>query len=266
MAAANPLLQAFLATLFTFAATAVGAVGVFLSREPSRRLMDTMLGFAAGVMVSAAFWSLLAPAVDMAYSGVVPVWIPVTGGFLLGALFLRLVDSLLPHLHPGLGVENAEGLKSSWRRTTLVVLAITIHNFPEGLVVGVAIAAAASGSTATTMASAIALAIGIGIQNVPEGLAVAIPLRREGLSHAKSFAIGALSGIVEPVGGLMGAAFVLTAQALLPYALAFAAGAMVFVVMEDLVPEAHRQGHSDEATMGAIAGFAVMMLLDLALS
>ncbi|MCX7599488.1 MAG: ZIP family metal transporter [Armatimonadetes bacterium] len=264
MTVVSPLLQALVATLFTCATTAVGAAGVFLSREPGRRVMDALLGFAAGVMVSAAFWSLLAPAVEMASGTGVPSWIPVTAGFLLGALFLRLVDRLLPHLHPGLAGDRREGPKSSWRRSTLVALAITIHNLPEGLVVGVAIAAAASGS-ATTMASAIALAIGIAIQNIPEGLAVAIPLRREGLPPTRSFWLGALSGIVEPIGGVLGAAFVLAVQAVLPYALAFAAGAMVFVVMEDLVPEAHRDGHSDEATMGAILGFAIMMLLDVAL-
>lgn len=266
MATVNPILQALLATLFTCATTAVGATGVFFSREPSRRVLDGLLGFAAGVMVSAAFWSLLAPAVEMASGSGVPAWVPVTSGFLLGALCLRLIDRLLPHLHPGLGIERAEGIRSSWRRTTLIVLAITIHNFPEGLVVGVAIAASASGSAATTMAGALALAVGIAIQNIPEGLAVAIPLRREGLSPAKSFGLGALSGIVEPLGGLLGAGFVMAAQALLPYALAFAAGAMVFVVMEDLVPEAHREGHGDTATMGAMVGFAMMMLLDLALS
>jgi ZIP family zinc transporter len=265
MAALNPVLLAFLATLVNWAATGLGAAGVFLTRQPSRQLMDGMLGFAAGVMVSASFWSLLAPAAEMAAASGLPAWVPMATGFLTGALVLRLIDRLLPHLHPGFANEEAEGIKTSWRRTTLITIAITIHNLPEGLVVGVAIAAASLGTEAMNLAGAIALAIGIGIQNIPEGFAVAVPLRREGLSRGKSFAYGLLSAVVEPVGGVLGATFVMASRGLLPYALSFAAGAMIFVVMEDLVPEAHREGNGDIAAMGAIAGFLVMMVLDVAL-
>ncbi len=261
----NPVFQAFLATLFTWCLTALGAALVFPVRDLNRKLMDGMLGFAAGVMVAASYWSLLAPAIEMSEEGSLPAWLPATIGFLLGAAFLRLVDLLLPHLHPGKPMDQAEGLKTHWQRTTLLVLAITLHNIPEGLAIGVAFGAVAAGFPSATLAAAIALAIGIGIQNFPEGTAVSMPLRREGVSPFKSFWYGQLSGMVEPIAGVIGAAVVLLARPLLPYALAFAAGAMIFVVIEELVPESQTGGHSHSATTGAILGFAVMMTLDVAL-
>lgn len=259
----SPVLQALLATLFTWGMTAIGAAFVFLGRELDRKFLDGMLGFAAGVMIAASYWSLLAPAIEMSGEMGVPEWLPAVVGFLLGGAFLRLVDMALPHLHPGSAM--AEGPKSGMRRTTLLVLAITLHNFPEGLAVGVAFGAAASGFPSASLAAAIALAIGIGIQNLPEGTAVSLPLRREGLSRKKSFMLGQLSGMVEPVAGVLGAMFVVVAKPLLPYALAFAAGAMIFVVVEEVIPESQSRGNNDIATMGAMLGFAVMMFLDVAL-
>lgn len=261
----NPVIQALLATGFTWAMTTLGASLVFLRREPSKRLLDFLLGFAAGVMIAASYWSLLAPAIEISEGMDIPSWVPATVGFLLGGVFLRAVDQLLPHLHLGLPMEKSEGMKTSWRRTTLLVLAITLHNIPEGLAVGVAFGAAAAGFPAATVAAAVALAIGIGIQNLPEGMAVSMPLRREGLSERRSFWYGQISGMVEPAAGVLGAAFVLVAQPILPYALSFAAGAMVFVVVEEVIPESQQGGNTDLATMGAMIGFAVMMVLDVAL-
>jgi ZIP family zinc transporter len=261
----HPVLQALFATLFTWGVTALGASSVFLTRTLSRKVLDVMLGFAAGVMVAASYWSLLAPSIELSADLGVPQWLPALVGFLLGAAFLRGADMLLPHVHLFLPVESAEGIKTTWKRTILLILAITLHNFPEGLAVGVAFGAAASGLPGATIAGAIALAIGIGLQNFPEGVAVAMPLRREGVSRLKSFWYGQLSAVVEPVAGVLGAAAVLLMRPLLPYALAFAAGAMIFVVVEEVVPEAQCNGHGDLATMGAIVGFAVMMVLDVAL-
>jgi len=260
-----PVLQALLATCFTWAMTAAGAAIVFTAKDIGRRTLDAMLGFAAGVMIAASYWSLLAPAIEMSEGKDIPSWIPAVVGFLAGGLFLRAIDKVLPHLHMGFPTQEAEGVKTAWRRSTLLVLAITLHNIPEGLAVGVAFGALAAGLPATTLGAAIALAIGIGIQNFPEGLAVSMPLRREGLSRRRSFWYGQLSGIVEPVAGVVGAAAVIVAQPILPYALAFAAGAMIFVVIEELVPEAQRGGNTDLATMGGMIGFAVMMVLDVAL-
>ena len=261
----NPVVQALIATCFTWALTAAGAALVFPMKELKRSSMDAMLGFAAGVMIAASCWSLLIPSIEMAADWSIPAWIPATVGFLLGAAFLRLIDRLLPHLHPGMATDKAEGVKTKWQRTTLLVLAITLHNIPEGLAVGVAFGAAAAGFESASLAGAVALAIGIGIQNFPEGTAVSMPLRREGFSRTKSFWYGQLSGVVEPVAGVAGAALVLLARPILPYALSFAAGAMIFVVVEELVPESQRGGHSHSATWGAIIGFAVMMTLDVAL-
>lgn len=266
----DPIVQALLATLFTWAVTAAGAGLVFFTKRPNQKFLDASLGMAAGVMIAASFWSLLAPAIDMAeaspHFGPTLKWIPPLVGFLLGAVFLRLIDWLLPHLHPGL--REAEGLKTSWRRSTLLVLAITIHNIPEGLAVGVAFGAAAgmTGLDRTAqLGAALALAIGIGLQNFPEGTAVALPLRREGMSRLKSFWYGQLSGIVEPIAGVLGALLVIGMAAVLPFALAFAAGAMIFVVTEELIPESQNKGNVDLATMGVIVGFAIMMTLDVAL-
>jgi len=260
----HPVIQALLATCFTWALTALGAAVVFTARDISKRVLDTMLGFAGGVMIAASYWSLLAPSIAMSEGGNVPAWLPATVGFLIGAIFLRGIDRVLPHLHLGFPIEEAEGIKTSWRRSTLLVLAITLHNIPEGLAVGVAFGAVAAGLPAATLPAAIALAIGIGIQNFPEGLAVSLPLRREGLSRRRSFWYGQLSGLVEPVAGVIGAAAVILARPILPYALAFAAGAMIFVVVEELIPESQRGGNTDLATMGAMVGFAVMMVLDVA--
>jgi len=263
----NPVLQATLAGCFTWTVTALGAGLVFFTRTMKRRLLDVMLGFAAGVMIAASFWSLLVPAIEMSEAQGVPPWIPAGVGFLLGGVGLRAADATLPHLHLGAGREEAEGVETSWRRATLLVLAITLHNIPEGLAVGVAFAAATEMSVAggATLAGAIALAVGIGLQNFPEGAAVSMPLRGEGVSRRKSFWYGQLSGVVEPVSAAAGAAAVLAVRPLLPYALAFAAGAMIYVVVEELIPESHRHGFEDAATMGAMGGFTVMMVLDVAL-
>jgi ZIP family zinc transporter len=259
----SPIMQALIGTLFTWAMTAAGASAVFLTKEINRKVLDLMLGFAGGVMIAASFWSLLAPAIEMSAESSLPVWAPAVIGFLLGGVFLRLLDRILPHLH--VGENQPEGLKTTWQRITLLVLAITLHNFPEGLAVGVAFGAVAAGYPSATIAGAIALALGIGIQNFPEGLAVSMPLRTTGVSRWKSFWYGQLSAVVEPVAGVLGAAAVILVRPILPYAMAFAAGAMIFVVVEDLVPESHREGNVDLATMGVMIGFAVMMLLDVAL-
>lgn len=261
----HPVVQALFGTIFTWFLTALGAATVFVTKKVNRKMLDGMLGFAGGVMIAASFWSLLAPAIEMAEGKNLPSFVPAVAGFLLGGVFLRLVDKILPHLHLGLPIEEAEGIKTSLQRSVLLVLAITLHNIPEGLAVGVAFGAVAYGLPSATITGAIALAFGIGIQNFPEGLAVSMPLRGEGLSRGKSFWYGQLSGVVEPVAGVLGAAAVLIAQPVLPYALSFAAGAMIFVVVEELIPESQREGNTDIATMGAMLGFAVMMLLDVAL-
>lgn len=261
----SPILQAFIATLFTWGVTALGSAGVFLTKDVNRNLLDGMLGFASGVMISASFWSLLLPAVEMAGESNMSHWAPAVIGFLLGGLCLYLIDKLMPHLHINFPEETSEGIKTTWKRTTLLILAVTLHNIPEGLAVGVAFGASALGLSGASLGSAISLAIGIGLQNFPEGLAVSLPLRREGLSTLKSFWYGQLSGIVEPIAGVIGAWMVLLAKPILPYALAFAAGAMIYVVVEELIPEAQRSGETDFPTIGAILGFAIMMLLDVAL-
>ncbi|MBC7319584.1 ZIP family metal transporter [bacterium] len=260
-----PVLQAFLATLFTWGVTALGSAGVFLTKEVNRKILDGMLGFASGVMISASFWSLLLPSIEMSKDLDIPQWLPVVIGFLLGGLCLYLIDKLIPHLHINFPDESTEGIKTTWRRTTLLILAVTLHNIPEGLAVGVAFGASALSLPEASLASAISLAIGIGLQNFPEGLAVSMPLRREGLSTLRSFWYGQLSGIVEPIAGVIGAWMVLLAKPILPYTLAFAAGAMIYVVVEELIPEAQKAGETDLPTIGAMLGFAIMMLLDVAL-
>ncbi len=257
----SPLQQALLATGFTWGVTALGAAMVFVSREVSPRLLDALLGLAGGVMLAASYWSLLAPALEMTQGQ----WLPVAAGFLLGGAFVWSADKILPHLHLKAPTEAAEGPKTRWHRSILLVLAITLHNIPEGLAVGVAFGAVAYGIPEATLGGAIALAIGIGLQNFPEGLAVAMPLRREGLSPFKSFWFGQLSATVEIPAGVLGAAFVLVAQPLLPYALSFAAGAMIFVVVEEVVPEMMQSGNADLATLALMLGFVVMMALDVAL-
>ncbi len=261
----NPVVQTLFGTGFTWLMTALGAAVVLFMRELNKKVLDGMLGFAAGVMIAASYWSLLAPAIEMSEGGTLPSWIPATIGFLLGGIFLRLIDRILPHLHLDEPIENAEGIKTNWHKTTLLVMAITLHNIPEGLAVGVAFGAVAAGLDSATLPAAIALAIGIGIQNFPEGMAISMPLRREGVSRLKSFWYGQLSGIPEPIAGVIGALIVITSQTILPYALAFAAGAMIFVVAEEVIPEAQRGGNTHIATAGVMIGFTVMMILDVAL-
>lgn len=261
----NPVYQALVATGFTWFLTALGAGLVFFFREVNRKVLDFMLGFAAGVMIAASYWSLLAPAIEMAEDSVVPSYIPAAVGFLIGGIFLRIIDMYLPHLHLGYPEEDAEGVKTSLHRSVLLILAITIHNIPEGLAVGVAFGALAADLPTATLGGAMALALGIGIQNFPEGTSVSVPLRREGFSRRRSFWYGQLSGIVEPAAGFLGAIAVIVVRPLLPYALAFAAGAMIFVVVEELVPEAQIEGNADIATMGVMVGFTIMMTLDVAL-
>ncbi|MCH8247553.1 MAG: ZIP family metal transporter [Bacteroidetes bacterium] len=264
----NPVSQALIAGLFTWSVTAVGAAVVVFVGKMSRAVLDTILGFAAGVMIAASFWSLLLPAISMAEAQGVPTWIPASVGFLMGGLFLRLADKFLPHLHPGFPKTDAEGVKTKWEKATLLVLAITLHNIPEGLAVGVAFGAVAvhlDTGTGTTFGGAVALALGIGLQNFPEGIAVALPLRCAGVSRLRSFWYGQLSAVVEPVAAVFGAAAVMAMAPILPYALAFAAGAMIYVVVEELIPESQCHGNEDIATMGALGGFTVMMILDITL-
>jgi zinc transporter, ZIP family len=264
----GPVTQALLAGLVTWSVTALGAALVFFTRRVPPSLLDSMLGFAAGVMIAASMWSLLVPSIELAAAQGYPGWLPAAIGFAAGGLALRLADYLLPHLHPRLAAIDTEGIRTTWQRATLLVLAITLHNVPEGLAVGVAFGAAAAGMDmpgGVSLAGAIGLTIGISLQNFPEGVAVAMPLRREGVSMAKSFWYGQLSAIVEPIAAVIGAVAVLSMSALLPYGLAFAAGAMIYVVVEELIPESQQGGHGDMATVATMLGFIVMMVLDVAL-
>jgi ZIP family zinc transporter len=257
-----PVCQALLATCFTWLLTALGAAVVFLTGRFESKILDGALGFAVGVMMAASFWSLLAPAIQMTIGSGVPLWAPATVGFLVGGMFLWGVDRLLPHVHLGHAIEDAEGVTAKWRRSTLLLLAVTLHNIPEGLAVGVAFGAVAYGLPSSTLASAAALAVGIGIQNMPEGMAIALPLRSEGMSRWSSFTYGQLSGIVEPIAGALGALAVILARPILPYALAFAAGAMFYVIVEELIPESQRSG-TNLPTVAAMIGFVVMMILEV---
>lgn len=262
----SPIWQAIIATTFTWLLTALGAAMVFFFKEVNRKLLDGMLGFAAGVMIAASFWSLLAPAIEMTReTSSMPVWLPAAVGFILGGAFIRLIDLFLPHLHLGFPINEAEGIHTKWRRSILLVLAITLHNFPEGLAVGVAFGAVAADLPTATLASALALAIGIGIQNFPEGVAVSVPLRSEGMSRFRSFLYGQSSALIEPFAAALGAGAVLLMRPILPYALAFAAGAMIFVVVEELIPESQLARNTDFATSGAMLGFVIMMILDVGL-
>ncbi|NER17658.1 ZIP family metal transporter [Spongiivirga citrea] len=261
----DPILAALYASLFTWILTATGASLVFLFKGMNRALLDGMLGFTGGVMVAASFWSLLAPGIEMSPGeGFVKV-MPAAIGFGLGAFFIFGLDKVLPHLHINFRQEEAEGIKTPWHRTTLLVLAITLHNIPEGLAVGVLFGGVAAGLPEASIAGAVVLAMGIGIQNFPEGLAVSMPMRRQGASKFKSFWYGQLSAIVEPIAAVIGAVAVTFFTPILPYALAFAAGAMIFVVIEEVIPETQRDKYTDIATMGFIGGFIVMMSLDVAL-
>lgn len=261
----DPIWGALIATTFTWLVTAAGASLVFFFRSMHRKWLDGMLGFTGGVMVAASFWSLLSPAIEMSEDGGVPEWFPAAVGFGLGALFLFALDKYLPHLHINFKRSEAEGIKTDWHKTTLLVLAITLHNIPEGLAVGVLFGAVAAGAPDATIAGAVVLAIGIGLQNFPEGIAVSMPLRRQGVGRFKSFWYGQLSAVVEPIAGVCGALAVYYMQPLLPYALAFAAGAMIYVVIEEVIPESQRDKYTDISTLGFIGGFIVMMVLDVAL-
>lgn len=260
----HPIIQALIAGILTWGMTALGASVVFLTKEINRKFLDVALGFAAGIMTAAICWSMLVPAMAIAAKRGIPSWFPAAVGFLAGGIFLRGIDRLLPHLQLGYPVEKAEGIKTPWRRTTLLILAMGLHNLPEGLAIGVAFGAIAAGNSYATLQAAVALAIGIGIQDFPEGMAVSMPLRREGLSRLKSFWYGQLSGFVEPIAAVIGAAAVILTQAILPYALAFAAGAMFFIIVEEIIPESQQGGNADLATMGTIVGFVLMMVLDVA--
>ncbi len=262
----DPVLLALLATLFTWGVTALGAALVFFFNTIHKRILNLMLGFAAGVMIAASFWSLLAPAIKLEeVKNPEYAWIPALAGFLLGGFFLWGIDRLLPHLHSRLPIEKSEGIKTSWDRSILLILAITLHNIPEGLAIGVAFGALASNPDPELLSGAITLAIGIGLQNFPEGTAVSVPLRREGFTRSKAFFYGQLSAVVEPIAGVLGAYLVVTVTPLLPYALSFAAGAMIFVVVEELIPESQNGHETDLSTIGAMFGFATMMTLDVAL-
>ena len=261
----NPVWLALLATLFTWGVTALGAAMVFFFKTVDRKLLDGMLGFAAGVMIAASFWSLLAPAIEMAQENGNSGWFQAAAGFLMGGFFVGAIDKVLPHLHLGLPKSQAEGIKTEWQRSILLVMAITLHNLPEGLAVGVAFGAVGAGQSAATIGAAVALAIGIGLQNFPEGMAVSIPLRREGVDRSEAFLYGQASGMVEPIGGIIGALAVQLVAPILPYALAFAAGAMLFVVVEELIPESQQGRNTDLATAFTLIGFVVMMVMDVAL-
>jgi ZIP family zinc transporter len=261
----NPVLLALAATLFTWGITALGASMVFFFKKINKKVLNLMLGFAAGVMIAASFWSLLNPAIAMVEENGGVAWLPALVGFLCGGAFLFILDRTLPHLHMGLAREKAEGIKTSWHRSVLLVLAITLHNIPEGLAVGVAFGALSNNPDMGLLSGAIALAFGIGLQNFPEGAAVSVPLRREGFTRLRSFTYGQLSGIVEPIAGVAGAYLVMVMTPLLPYALSFAAGAMIYVVIEELIPESQTGNETDLSTIGGMLGFSVMMLLDVAL-
>ncbi|MBU9736763.1 ZIP family metal transporter [Diplocloster agilis] len=252
-------------TGFTFLMTSLGAAMVFFFRKKSNvNIQRVFLGFAAGVMIAASVWSLLIPAIEEAEASGMIGWMPAAGGFILGIAFLMLMDNVLPHLHPD--SSSPEGPSSTWKRTTLLVLAVTLHNIPEGMAVGLSFALAAQhGNDPAMYAAAMALAIGIGIQNFPEGAAISLPLRQEGVSTGRAFVYGSLSGFVEPVFGILTVLIAGGIQPLMPWLLSFAAGAMLYVVVEELIPEAHLGEHSHVGTLGVMAGFLIMMILDVAL-
>jgi zinc transporter, ZIP family len=262
----NPVLLALIAATFTWLMTSFGAALIYTTTSINRKFMDGMLGFAAGVMMAATFWSLLEPAIQMSKGKSMPTWLPVSVGFIIGVAMMSSIDKILPHLHLGFSLTDAEGIKTNWKRSILLVLAITLHNIPEGLAIGVIFGALGNGVSAVALPTALAVALGIGIQDIPEGMAVSFSLRREGLSRFKSFWYGQLSGIVEPLGAVVGAATVILIHPFLPYMAGFSAGAMLFVVVEELIPESQHGDHPDIATMGTMVGFVFMMILDVAFS
>ncbi|MFA5794204.1 MAG: ZIP family metal transporter [Candidatus Brocadiia bacterium] len=260
----SPMSQVLIATAFTWGMTALGASLVFITKSVNRQFMNGMLGFAAGVMIAASIWSLLDPAIQMSRSGPLPAWLPAAIGFTVGVLAISSIDRILPHLHIGLPEVKAEGIKTHWRQSVLLMLAITLHNFPEGLAIGVVFGGMASGAPAAALPLALILTLGLGIQNIPEGMAISFPLHRQGMTRGRSFWYGQLSALTEPLGGVIGVVAVTMVNSLLPYAFGFAAGAMMFVVVEELIPESQQDDHPDIATLGTMAGFLVMMILDVA--
>ena len=261
----DPVLGAFIASLFTWLLTALGSSLVFFIKTLNRQILDGMLGFTGGVMIAASYWSLLAPAIEMTsdVSPNLPIWFPSSVGFIMGAFFLFFLDKFMPHLH--INFDNSEGIKTNWQKTTLLVLAITLHNIPEGLAVGVLFGAVSHGLPGAEISTALVLAIGIALQNFPEGIAVSMPLRRQGVSRFRAFWFGQLSAIVEPIFAVIGAILVVYTLPILPYALAFAAGAMIYIVIEEVVPESQQDNYTDTSTIGFIIGFVVMMILDTSL-
>ncbi|MDQ0298339.1 ZIP family zinc transporter [Salibacterium salarium] len=260
----HPVMQAFLWTMFTWGMTAFGASAVFFAKGTNHKLMDGMLAFAGGVMIAASFWSLLSPAIDMAEDSNVPGYIPAVVGFLLGGALLLLVDKLLPIFNQDRYFTEIKDVKAK-HRTALLVFSVTLHNIPEGLAIGVAFGALAAELSSASLGGAIALALGIGIQNFPEGMAVSMPLRREGMSKMKSFMYGQFSGMVEPIAAVIGAFAIILIDPLLPYALSFAAGAMIFVVAKEIIPGSQERGYVQLSSICLMIGFAVMMVLDVAL-
>ena len=260
----NPILLAFIGTMITFLATVIGSAFVFFFRNGISPFYQRIcLGFAAGVMIAASVWSLLIPAIEMAEEQGKIGWIPAAGGFILGGLFLYILDKMLPHLHLMSGL--TEGPSTQLKKSTLLFLTVTLHNIPEGLAVGLSFALAAREGSSLSLSAALVLAIGIGLQNLPEGAAISLPLRKQGVSSQKAFAFGALSGIVEPIAGVLVAILVGSIISIMPWFLAFAAGAMIYVVVEELIPEAQLGEHSDSGTLGVMIGFLIMMILDIAL-
>lgn len=263
----NPVIQALLATLFTYGVTALGAALVFLFKKVNKTVMDAMLGFAAGVMIAASFWSLLSPAIEMAESLNMIPWLIAFTGFFNGGLLLYIGDKIFNHFDKKLSKKkNKENNKvTSFKRCLMLIFSITMHNIPEGLAVGVAFGSAIYGLEGASISSACLLAFGIGLQNFPEGTAVSVPLRREGMSRKKAFFYGQLSGIVEPIAGIIGALLVLKVRYLLPFLLSFAAGAMIYVVVQELIPESQSNKKKDLMALFTLIGFSIMMILDVAL-
>jgi ZIP family zinc transporter len=261
----NPIAQATLMASLNWFFTAMGASVVFGFKNLSRRALDVMLGFASGVMLSATFWSLLLPSTEISRQNHLPIWLPGSVGLLLGWIFMRGLDIVIPHLHIGAPEGGEEGLSTHWRKTLLLVLAVTLHNLPEGIIVGVSFSASSLNPQIAPLSASLALSLGVGIQDFPEGLAVAVPLRREGLSRWKSFFYGQLSGVVEPLGALLTAFGTTLAKAALPFAMGFSAGAMLTVILEDLVPEFHSEANAHLAMLGLMIGFILMMIMDLAI-
>jgi len=262
----SPLTNTLYATIFTWFMTAAGASLVFFVKKANKKILETMLGFAAGVMIAASFWSLLSPSIEMSENLPFPKWLPPAVGFLIGGLFLRVMDAVIPHQHFGTSDEEIEGIPTNLKTNTLLLLAVTLHNIPEGLAVGVAFGALIKANSVAALSAAISLAIGIGIQNFPEGTVISLPLRASGMSKFKSFFYGQLSGAVEPLAAIAGVIFVTTFQKILPFALSFAAGAMIYVVVEEVIPESQEGDNTDLATLSLMLGFVIMMILDVTFS